>query len=437
MTTGYWLKEPDPTWRFWWKGAVPAGVLSVLAVYTLAIVAYRTQSHVQLQVTQALQKQGLSWVNVHTQGLDVSLSGLPPSLQAARQAERFAREAKCDTWVGALPCMSRVRESFARPADSLLASGGGFNADGPRTSTNAVVAKAPEAEAPVAQDSTSASAAVSAENADAPRFYDLKIVVSPLSVRFEGDVPDETTKTSLQQAMGAAWTAQSKDASPQFDNQLRPRGGMPEANWDAATKLAVAMAARCNTGYVALRQTALSVDCETETSTQRTNLIAAGAEIPPGVTVASLNVLALDEIQHCEEELVKLVSRSQIRFITSSASLLPGSRPLLREIAHQLERCPGVVVVEGHTDAQGVREENLTLSLNRARAVVASLVGYGVAEGRVRAEGFGPDKPLATNENATGRAQNRRIEFRVARSSEFPDSVLPASKNSAAPPKSQ
>jgi outer membrane protein OmpA-like peptidoglycan-associated protein len=133
------------------------------------------------------------------------------------------------------------------------------------------------------------------------------------------------------------------------------------------------------------------------------------------LTEGNINVLALDEVKSCEEALVKLVTRSQIRFTTNSAKLLPTSRPLLREIAHQLERCPGVVVVEGHTDGQGDREENVTLSLNRARAVVAGLVGLGVPATRVRAEGFGPDQPLATNATATGRAQNRRIEFRVAR----------------------
>ncbi len=337
-----------------------------------------------------------------------------------------------------------MRESFAQPDGQNAGNGvvqntnsGGVQGGGlgtPRTSTNAIAASAPpdaNLNAAPAQPDAVASPLTQAapDPSGPPRFYDLKIVVSPVTIRLEGVAPSELTKVSLQQAMTAALTAQERDSSRHVDNQLRIEAGSPDAAWEAATKLAISMAARCSAGYVALQQAALTVDCETQTSAQRTNLIAAGAEIPPGITVAGLNVLALDEIQQCEEALVKLVSRSQIRFTTNSASLLPTSRPLLREIAHQLERCPGVVVVEGHTDGQGIREENLTLSLNRARAVVASLLGYGVAETRVRAQGFGPDQPLASNENATGRAQNRRIEFRVARSSEFaPTSVSTSGK---------
>lgn len=427
--TSYWLKEPDPNWKFWWKGAVPAGTLAVLALYTLVIVAYRTEHHVQQRVTEALRQQGLSWVNVKTEGLDVSLSGSPPSLGAARAAQRFAKEAKCNTWLGALPCVSRVREAFQPPASDPKTPAASSVASNVRTSTNAnAVAKgfdetAQDPATPAPEGSIVAGAA--GEGADTtpaaglPRFYELKVSVSPVTVRLEGQVPNEASKAALRAAMAKALAAGSNDSTPQLDNQLAVDPGVAEPRWEAATQLAVNMAARCKTGYVALHEGALTVDCETQTAAQRTNLIAAGAEIPPGITVAGLNVLALDEIQQCEEALIKLVGRSQIRFTTNSASLLPTSRPLLREIAHQLQRCPGVVVVEGHTDAQGEREENLTLSLNRARAVVASLIGYGVEASRVRAEGFGPDKPLVSNDTATGRAQNRRIEFRVARSSEF------------------
>lgn len=425
-----WLKEPDPRWGFWWKGAAPAGLFALFACYMLAIVAYHAQTHVQSQVTAELTRQGLSWVTVEATGLDIALSGSPPSLSAARAAQRFAKDARCDTWLGALPCVSRVRESFTQPdGKQAAAQGTDTEAAKPtsaRTSTNAIAPGADSgSELMVAQVGSnlaagpSTSAPVEVVPSGAPRFYDLKLVVSPVTVRLEGSAPTEAAKLALQHITEAAVADQKRESSPHVVNQLSIDAGVPESAWDAATKLAIGMAARCSTGYVALHQAALTVDCETQTSLQRTNLIAAGAEIPPGITVAGFNVLALDEIEQCEEALVKLVSRSQIRFTTNSATLLPGSRPLLREIAHQLERCPGVVVVEGHTDAQGVREENLTLSLNRARAVVASLTGYGVSEARVRAEGYGPDKPLASNENATGRAQNRRIEFRVARSSEF------------------
>ncbi len=92
-------KGAGSSWRFWWKGAVPAGLFGLFSLYMLAIVAYHAQNHVQTQVTKALAQQGLAWVEVQTAGLDIWLSGSPPSLMAARAAQRFAKEAKCNTWL--------------------------------------------------------------------------------------------------------------------------------------------------------------------------------------------------------------------------------------------------------------------------------------------------------------------------------------------------
>ncbi len=69
--------------------------------------------------------------------------------------------------------------------------------------------------------------------------------------------------------------------------------------------------------------------------------------------------------------------------------------------------------IDGHTDDQGKRDFNLDLSRRRAQAVVKYLVDKGIAAGRLKAEGYGPDKPVADNKKASGRAKNRRIEFSI------------------------
>lgn len=69
--------------------------------------------------------------------------------------------------------------------------------------------------------------------------------------------------------------------------------------------------------------------------------------------------------------------------------------------------------VVGHTDSQGVRAQNITLSAARAEAVKAYLVRKGVAAESVTTSGKGPDLPVADNLTEAGRARNRRIEFRV------------------------
>ena len=59
----------------------------------------------------------------------------------------------------------------------------------------------------------------------------------------------------------------------------------------------------------------------------------------------------------------------------------------------------------------GTREHNQALSEARAKAVVAALIAAGIAADRLSAAGFGPDQPIADNENPEGRAKNRRVEL--------------------------
>ncbi len=70
------------------------------------------------------------------------------------------------------------------------------------------------------------------------------------------------------------------------------------------------------------------------------------------------------------------------------------------------------VEVGGHTDITGSRAYNVQLSQARAESVIAYLVQQGVAADRMEARGFGPDNPIADNDNRAGRALNRRAELR-------------------------
>lgn len=72
------------------------------------------------------------------------------------------------------------------------------------------------------------------------------------------------------------------------------------------------------------------------------------------------------------------------------------------------------LIVEGHTDNVGQPAANLTLSQQRADAVVAWLVGKGVAKDRLTGRGFGQTRPLDDNSLEEGRAKNRRVELAKA-----------------------
>ncbi len=100
-------------------------------------------------------------------------------------------------------------------------------------------------------------------------------------------------------------------------------------------------------------------------------------------------------------------------FGTDSAEIEPESAPTLEEIATLLRERPDLaLLVVGHTDNQGSYEHNMNLSKSRANSVVRALVGeYGIDESRLSSDGVGYLAPVASNDTAPGRAQNRRVEL--------------------------
>jgi outer membrane protein OmpA-like peptidoglycan-associated protein len=103
-----------------------------------------------------------------------------------------------------------------------------------------------------------------------------------------------------------------------------------------------------------------------------------------------------------------------VNFKTNSSRLTPESYAVLDQVAASLVAHPEVrIEISGHTDATGSHKHNMELSLARAISVRTYLASKGVAPGRMVAKGYGPDRPIATNRTAAGRAQNRRVELQL------------------------
>lgn len=102
-----------------------------------------------------------------------------------------------------------------------------------------------------------------------------------------------------------------------------------------------------------------------------------------------------------------------IYFDSGKAELKPESLPLLAEIARLLTKTPQLkLYVVGHTDDSGDYQHNITLSAQRAAAVVTYLVkAAGIDASRLLAQGVGPLAPLASNSADSGRKLNRRVEL--------------------------
>ncbi len=110
-----------------------------------------------------------------------------------------------------------------------------------------------------------------------------------------------------------------------------------------------------------------------------------------------------------------IVSMSDVLFDTGKYSLKSGAREKLAKVAGILLAYPGLnIAVGGYTDNVGGGQMNQTLSENRAGSVRKYLVQQGVATGSVSSKGFGSTLPVASNDNSTGRQQNRRVELVVS-----------------------
>ena len=154
-------------------------------------------------------------------------------------------------------------------------------------------------------------------------------------------------------------------------------------------------------------------------------------EGPYGVTIEVETVqVAVTEIEGidfeasakeaCQAAFDAVLASNKVYFQSGRDLITRQSGETLDKIMAVSERCDASLVFElgGHTDSVGSRAQNLTLSQDRAAAVVAYMTEAGMDASRLRAVGYGPDQPAASNDTPEGRAQNRRIEFTVKERSE-------------------
>ena len=119
-------------------------------------------------------------------------------------------------------------------------------------------------------------------------------------------------------------------------------------------------------------------------------------------TISAADQLILDE------------AVKQVAFNSSSATLTPRSRGILRDIAGLMKKYPAAILeVKGHTDSSGNASRNMELSMQRARACAAFIASEGVALERLFAYGFGESQPITDNATNEGRRLNRRVEFEL------------------------
>ncbi len=110
-----------------------------------------------------------------------------------------------------------------------------------------------------------------------------------------------------------------------------------------------------------------------------------------------------------------IVNMSDVLFDTAKHTLRPAAREKLAKVAGIISGHPGLrLAVEGYTDSVGSDDYNQKLSEDRGTAVRDYLTKEGVADTSVTSKGFGKAEPVASNDTAAGRQQNRRVELVVS-----------------------
>jgi outer membrane protein OmpA-like peptidoglycan-associated protein len=125
---------------------------------------------------------------------------------------------------------------------------------------------------------------------------------------------------------------------------------------------------------------------------------------------------SIAEIAKVKEEArgVVITISGEVLFATNKYELLPIAQTKLDDVAKALkDQGYKAILVEGHTDSRGSAKKNEELSFQRADSVRSYLVSRGIESSKIKAAGVGSSRPVASNNTAEGRANNRRVELVV------------------------
>ena len=133
------------------------------------------------------------------------------------------------------------------------------------------------------------------------------------------------------------------------------------------------------------------------------------------IRINALELKNLDILNsEAPKEITIVLDERSLNFDFDKSNIKPQYYDLLKNIKEFVEQNNYEITIVGHTDSVGSNAYNFKLSRRRAESVKAKLLEFGLAEDRiVGIEAMGEEQPIATNATKEGRAQNRRVEFKL------------------------
>jgi outer membrane protein OmpA-like peptidoglycan-associated protein len=238
--------------------------------------------------------------------------------------------------------------------------------------------------------------------------HEAKLSLDKAEQSFDKNGDSQVTRDLGYAAERSAETAESRARTMQTGAETQQIVARAQATNAAQSKMTAAELAQANQQLASQSQALQAQQTALQTETQRRE------EAEKRAKEASADLAKLASVKQDTRGMVITLSGG-VLFTSGHADLLPTAQVKLNDIATALtEQDPdSTMVIEGHTDSQGAAEFNQQLSQKRAEAVRNYLVSRGIADDRVKAEGFGPSRPVADNTTAEGRANNRRVEIVV------------------------
>lgn len=358
-------------------GLVPIAGLVALLLFGWSVIAFTAiQGSARAASERALADAGEGWARVGASGQWITLEGTPPSPEAGQRAIAAVKQAALPTWLGNARPVTRVRAGFASSAPAQA---------------NSITA-----------------------TGSAPGNPEFLFRLTAGTLTLNGQIPTEALKADL---VAKAESRKSPDHLVDVINRLNVTGSAVPYGFEAVAQRGIDTLSECQSGTASFTDLTFSLRCEADDAKVESIRAAANAGLPLGV-LGTMEILPIQAVTDCEEELSRLLKAARIEFAPGSVVLNVASGPVLDLAARAASDCPGTLRVEGHTDNTGSPAFNDQLSLRRAEAVRAAMIERGVPSGRLVAAGYGQNNPVGDNNTEDGRARNRRIEIRIVRPGE-------------------
>ena len=354
----YWRRTGEPA-GWWPAGSLPLLGLVFLFLYGALRTAPAIEADTESRVAAALGETGVDVLAVSGDGQAVNI--VAAASESAEVAIRgTASLTECATWVGELRCPTDIKVALQAPVEP-------------------------------------------------PRYHDFQFSRVDDTVRLQGEVATTDEQARL-----------SKAAHDRFDvvvDHLIVSNEAATSGYGPASDRALMLLDRFDSGSVRWAQGVLSATGQVQAANEdMSREIFERDDAALSLSLGEIDLEVISSASHCNEEFASLLGNASVRFRTGSAVIDDSSRTLLAELAAVAKRCPGQIVIEGHTDDVGSADANQSLSLSRAEAVRNAFSALGIPTDRLTSVGHGETRPVASNATRAGRAENRRIAIQVAES---------------------